>query len=74
MSSPNRLRRYGEELTGREKEVLRLYAAGLQSPEIGAAIGIGYETVKSHRRRVMAKLGANTVTEAVAISLKRNLI
>jgi DNA-binding NarL/FixJ family response regulator len=51
-------------LTERESEVLVLVAEGLSNREIGAALYLGYETVKSYLRDVYAKLGVRNRVEA----------
>jgi DNA-binding NarL/FixJ family response regulator len=61
-------------LTPREIEVLRLVTAGKANKEIAAQLLLTEETVKSHVRNILAKLGANDRTHAVAIGLKRGII
>jgi DNA-binding NarL/FixJ family response regulator len=61
-------------LTPREIEVLRLVAAGNANKEIGVRLSLTEVTVKSHVKNVLAKLGANDRTHAVAIALKRGII
>lgn len=61
-------------LTPREVEVLRLVAGGNANKEIAAQLSLTEETVKSHVRNILAKLGANDRTHAVAIGLKRGII
>jgi DNA-binding NarL/FixJ family response regulator len=61
-------------LTPREIDVLRLVAAGNPNKEIAAQLSLTEETVKSHIRNILAKLGANDRTHAVAIGLKRGII
>ena len=51
-------------LTERESEVLVLVSEGLSNREIGAALYLGYETVKSYLRDVYAKLGVRNRVEA----------
>lgn len=63
-----------EELTRRERDVLRLLADGLSNEEIGNKLFISPETVRSHVRKAMAKLGADTRTQAVARALRDQLI
>ena len=63
-----------ETLTPREIDVLRLVAGGNANKEIGARLSLTEETVKSHLRNILAKLGANDRTHAVAIGLKRGII
>lgn len=61
-------------LTKREREVLRLLADGHANDAIGAQLGISTETVRTHIRKAMAKLDADTRTEAVATALRQSLI
>jgi DNA-binding NarL/FixJ family response regulator len=61
-------------LTPREADVLRLVAKGNSNKAIGARLSLTEETVKSHIRSILAKLGANDRTHAVAIALKRGII
>jgi DNA-binding NarL/FixJ family response regulator len=61
-------------LTPREVGVLRLVAHGNANKEIAAQLSLTEETVKSHVRNIMAKLGAKDRTHAVAIALKRGII
>jgi len=61
-------------LTPREVDVLRLIAGGNANKEIAAQLFLTEETVKSHARNILAKLGANDRTHAVAIGLKRGII
>ncbi len=61
-------------LTQREREVLRLLADGLSNEEIGKRLFISPETVRTHVRKAMAKLEADTRTHAVATALRQSLI
>ena len=63
-----------EALTPREVDVLRLVAGGNANKAIAAELSLTEETVKSHMRNILAKLGANDRTHAVAIGLKRGII
>ena len=63
-----------ETLTPREVDVLRLVAGGNANKEIAARLSLTEETVKSHVRSILAKLGANDRTHAVTIGLKRGII
>jgi len=62
------------QLTQREREVLRLLADGLANEEIGKRLFISAETVRTHVRKAMAKLDADTRTQAVATALRQSLI
>jgi DNA-binding NarL/FixJ family response regulator len=61
-------------LTQRERDVLRLLADGLSNEEIGKRLFISPETVRTHVRKAMAKLDADTRTQAVATALRQSLI
>lgn len=52
-------------LTAREMDVLRLVAQGKQRDQIAAALGIGGESVKTHLKGIMTKLGCPNATSAV---------
>jgi DNA-binding NarL/FixJ family response regulator len=62
------------QLTQREREVLRLLADGHANEEIGKRLFISPETVRTHVRKAMAKLDADTRTQAVATALRQSLI
>ncbi|HUA17196.1 MAG TPA: response regulator transcription factor [Bryobacteraceae bacterium] len=63
-----------EILTPRETDVLRLIAAGKANKEIAAQLGLTEQTVKSHVKNILGKLGANDRTHAVTTALKRGII
>ena len=62
------------QLTQRERDVLRLLADGLANEEIGKRLFISAETVRTHVRKAMDKLDADTRTQAVAKALREQLI
>lgn len=59
------------ELSPREREVLDLLAQGFLYKEIAEKLGVSYETVHTHIRRIYEKLQVRTRTEAVAKFLRR---
>jgi DNA-binding NarL/FixJ family response regulator len=61
-------------LTERERDVLRLLSEGLDNEETGRRLYISPETVRTHLRKAMTKLGAATRTQAVAIALRDQII
>ncbi|MEV4622216.1 LuxR C-terminal-related transcriptional regulator [Asanoa sp. NPDC049573] len=63
--------RSGSELTERERDVLRLVARGEPSRRIAGQLGISAETVETHIRAGMRKLGARTRTAAAAMALEQ---
>jgi DNA-binding NarL/FixJ family response regulator len=64
----------GEPLTERESEVLELLALGLPNKTIAQRLGISEHTAKFHVGSIMAKLGAASRTEAVALAARRGLL
>jgi DNA-binding NarL/FixJ family response regulator len=62
------------DLTQRERDVLRLLADGMSNEEIGKELFISPETVRTHVRKAMEKLDADTRTQAVATALRQSLI
>jgi DNA-binding NarL/FixJ family response regulator len=63
-----------EPLTPRELEVLVLISEGLHNSEIAERLFVTERTVKFHVSSILAKLGANNRTEAVAVAARRGLI
>jgi DNA-binding NarL/FixJ family response regulator len=63
-----------EILTPREREILQLLADGMSNADVAQQLFISQETVKSHVRHILAKLEAETRTQAVAIALREAMI
>ncbi len=64
----------GNELTEREREVLRQLAHGHTNKEIAEALFISEETVKSHIGNILSKLHLAHRTQAALYALKQGLI
>lgn len=62
------------QLSPREREVLRLVAAGRSNPEIARELFIGEATVKTHLIHVFEKLEVSDRTRAVTLALELGLI
>ena len=64
----------GAPLTSREREILELMADGANNRIIAARLAISRHTVKFHVASILAKLGATSRTEAVAMALRGGLL
>jgi DNA-binding CsgD family transcriptional regulator len=63
-----------DELTEREREVLALYAEGMNGAQAATALFLSHQTIRTHTKGARGKLRAHTTTHAVAIALRRGLI
>jgi len=61
-------------LTPRERQVLRLLAAGISTRETAARLTISPKTVETHRVRIYAKLGCKSAVELTRIAVRTGLI
>jgi DNA-binding NarL/FixJ family response regulator len=61
-------------LTAREQEVLRMMARGLSYGEIAEELVLGVETIKTHVRSVLAKLGVRDRVQAVIVAYESGFI
>jgi DNA-binding CsgD family transcriptional regulator len=59
----------GSTLTAREREVVRLVALGSTTRQVAADLSLSPETIRSHVRNAMAKTGARTRAQLVALVL-----
>jgi DNA-binding CsgD family transcriptional regulator len=60
-----------EDLSNREREVLSMLAEGSSGTEIARTLVLSPETVRTHIRNAMSKLGASSRAQAVAIALRQ---
>ena len=61
-------------LSDREREILKLVAAGLSAPAIGRRIHLSPATVKTHLQHLYEKLGVSERAAAVAVAMRRGLV
>jgi len=61
-------------LTDREAQVLSLLAQGKSNKEIASYLQIAEDTVKSHIRHILTKLGVQSRTQAVILAIRQGLV
>ncbi len=64
----------GEPLSDRELDVLACMVQGASNKDIAADLFISENTVKVHLRRIYAKLGVSSRTEATTVALQKGLV
>lgn len=62
------------ELTSREREVLKLLAEGLTNKDIAELLSLSIRTVQKHRANLMSKLDVHDVAGLTRVALKHGLI
>ena len=61
-------------LSSRQREILQMLADGMATDAVAKDLGLSTETVRTHTKRILAKLEASTRTQAVAIGIRYGLI
>jgi DNA-binding NarL/FixJ family response regulator len=61
-------------LSARQREILQMLADGMQTDAVADRLGLSTETIRTHTKRILAKLEASTRTQAVAIGIRHGLI
>ncbi len=61
-------------LSARQREILQMLADGMQTDTVAERLGLSTETVRTHTKRILAKLEASTRTQAVAIGIRHGMI
>ena len=61
-------------LSPREKQVLKLIAAGKSRQDIGKILNISVRTLDTHRTNILLKLGCKSTAELVHYAVRRQLV
>lgn len=61
-------------LTRREQEILQVLADGASTAQAATRLNVSVSTFRSHIKSILAKLGAHSRTEALALALRHRLI
>jgi DNA-binding CsgD family transcriptional regulator len=65
---------YPINLTEREAEILEYISYGLSTEELASTLFISFQTIKSHRRNLMAKIKARNTAHLIRLAFESNLI
>jgi two-component system response regulator NreC len=63
-----------DDLTDREREILRLIALGYTNQEIAGQLFLSVRTIEAHRRHILDKLRLSTRAELVRYALARRIV
>ena len=69
-----RSHKIGDDLTSREREVLRLLVAGKSTAVVAGDLFVAPATARNHVQSIMNKLGAHSRLEAVAIAARESIL
>lgn len=64
----------GGPITRRQREVLQLFANGLSTDDIARRLGVSAETIRTHAKASLSRLGARDRSHAIAIAIRGSLI
>lgn len=68
------LREPDDDLTERERQILRLIALGYTNQEIAGQLFLSVRTIEAHRRHILDKLRLTTRAELVRYALERRIV
>ncbi len=61
-------------LTGRQREVLQLFAEGRSAKEVAAVLKISVRTAEAHKARILETLDLRTTTELIQYAIRHGVI
>jgi DNA-binding NarL/FixJ family response regulator len=65
---------FAEQLTRRERDVLQLLSQGHSNKDIAQSLRVAEDTVKTHIRHILEKLGVQSRTQAIVTAMRLGLI
>jgi two-component system response regulator NreC len=68
------MREHEDDLTDREREILRLIALGYTNQEIAGQLFLSVRTIEAHRRHILDKLRLSTRAQLVQYALERRIV
>ena len=74
LALPKHPKKSNEEISGRERDVLKLVAIGMTNKEIAERLFISSHTVITHRKNITAKLGIKTIAGLTIYAIINKLI
>lgn len=65
---------WAEELTNAEQRVLEMLVGGMSNKEMGFALDVSENTIKTHVQNIFGKLGVSDRTSATTTAIRRGLV
>lgn len=63
-----------QQLTSREKEILKLYVEGYTNNEIAEKLNLSVFTIKTHKNNIMQKYNFKSTVEMIKFALRNNIV
>lgn len=63
-----------DELSTREKEILKLLCDGLSPKEIAAQLFLSQRTIETHKTNIMQKFDVNSISKLISLSIKNRIV
>jgi|WetSurMetagenome_2_1015567.scaffolds.fasta_scaffold07619_2 DNA-binding NarL/FixJ family response regulator len=63
-----------QQLTSREKEILKLYVEGYTNSEIAEKLNLSVFTIKTHKNNIMQKYNFKSTVEMIKFALRNNIV
>lgn len=63
-----------QQLTFREKEILKLYVEGFTNTEIAEKLNLSVFTIKTHKNNIMQKYSFKSTVEMIKFALRNNIV